>query len=152
VWITVNDDVTYLGYETRVCDPYLDRDYRIRLEEDGKLTGHFRRQAPAGSFRWGISLKETGLSLEQVLSEVVEGDYGEARGYDAYTLAEFFEKMGFTDLKFWSHNDGRKFAEELQRAGVLADMPDDIRAVWRALVRSIHPSSYPGGLISCKSP
>ena len=150
--INVIDNVATLYVETRVCDPYLDRRYMIRLVEDGKWTGHFRRQAPAGSFSWDVGLEETGLSLEQVLSEAVEGEYGEARGYDAYTLAEFLEGMGFTDLKFWAHNDGRKFAEELQAAGVLAAMPDDIRAVSRALVRSISPWSAPPGLISCKSP
>jgi ubiquinone/menaquinone biosynthesis C-methylase UbiE len=150
--ITVIDDVAYLYVETRVCDPYLDRRYMIRLLEDGPLTAEFRRQAPTGSFTWEIELEETGLSLEQVLSEAVEGEYGEARGYDAYTLADFFEGAGFTDLRFWTHNEGRKFAEELQAAGVLTAMPDDIRAVSRALVRSIPPRSAPPGLISCKSP
>jgi ubiquinone/menaquinone biosynthesis C-methylase UbiE len=150
--IVVIDDVAYLRITTRVCDPYLDRYYMIRLMEDGKLTGHFRKQAPAGSFKWGMTLEETGLSLEQVLSEAVEGEYGEAPGYDAYVLKDFLEKMGFTDLKFWTHNDGGRFAEELQAAGVLADMPDDIRAVSRALVRSIHPLSTPTTMVSCKSP
>ena len=73
-------------------------------------------------------------------------------GPRAYTLADFLEKAGFTDLKFWTHNNGRKFAEELQAAGVLAAMPDDTSAVWRALVRSIHPLSSPTTLVSCKSP
>jgi len=150
--ITVIDDVTYLYVETRLCDPYLDRRYMIRLLEDGPLMGEFRRQAVPGSFKWEIELEETGLSLEHVLSEAVEGEYGEARGYDAYALAEFFQKAGFTDLKFWAHNDGRRFAEELQAAGVLAAMPDDIRAVSRALVRSIPPWRAPPGLMSCKSP
>jgi len=150
--IVVIDNVSYLCVETRVCDPYLDRRYMIRLVEDGKLTGHFRKQAPAGSFLWSIALEKAGLFLEQVLSEAVKGEYGEARGYDAYVLKNFLEKMGFTDLKFWTHNDGRKFAEELQVAGVLAAIPDDIRAVSRALVRSIHPLSTPTTLVSCRSP
>ena len=150
--IDVIDDVAYLYVETRVCDPYLDRRYMIRLAEDGPLAQRFRRQASAGSFKWGVALEEAGVSLEEVLKEAVEGEYGEARGYDAYTLAGFFEKMGFTDLKFWAHNNGRKLAEELQAAGVLTAMPDDIRAVSRALVRSIPPWNAPPGLMSCKSP
>ena len=150
--IVVIDDVSYLWVETRVCDPYLDRRYMIRLMEDGRSTGHFRKQAPVGSFKWGMALEETGLSLEQVLSEAVESEYGEASGYDAYVLKNFLEKMGFTDLKFWLHNDGRTFAEVLQRAGVLAEMPDDIRAVSRALVESIGALSIPTMLVSCKSP
>jgi len=150
--ISVIDDVAYLWVETRVCKPYLDRRYLLRLMENGGLTGCFREQTTVDSFRWDVALEETGLSLEQVLSEVIDGEYGEARGYDAYTLAEFFEKMGFTDLKFWAHNDGRTFAEELKEAGVLKDMPNDIRAVSQALVRSINPWSEPPGLLSCKSP
>lgn len=99
-----------------------------------------------------MALEETGLSLQQVLSEAIEGEYGEAKGYDTYSLTEFLKRMGFTDLKFWAHNDGRKFAKELQAAGVLEAMPDDIKAVSQALVRSIEPWDSPPGLISCKSP
>ena len=150
--IVVVDDVVYLYVETRLCDPYLDRRYMIRLAEDGPLTARFGRGVPADSFKWDIDLDDTGLSLEQVLGEAVDGEFGEARGYDAYTLAAFFDKAGFTDLEFWAHNKGRKFVEELQAAGVLAAMHDDIRAVSRALVRSIPPWSAPPGLISCKSP
>ncbi len=124
----------------------------IRLAEEGKLTNHFRRQSPAGSFKWDVGLEKTGLSLEQILSEAVEGEYGEARGYDASTLKDFLQKMGFTDLKFWTHNSGKKFAEELQAVGVLADMPDDITAVSRALVRSLSPLTTPTTLVSCKTP
>jgi len=150
--ITVIDDETYLYVETRVCDPYLDRRYMIRLLRDGPLTAEFRRQAPSGSFKWEVELQETGLLPEQALSEAVEGEYGEARGYDAYTLADLFEEAGFADLRFWTYNNGRGFAEELQAAGVLTAMPDDIRAVSRALVRSIPSRNAPPGLISCRSP
>ena len=64
----VIDDVSYLWVETRVCDPYLDRRYMIRLVEDAKFTGHLRRQAPAASFSWSVTLQESGISLEQALS------------------------------------------------------------------------------------
>lgn len=150
--IVVIDEVPYLCIETRTCDPYRDRRYMIRLEEDGKLTRHLCRQAPVNSFIYDIALEETGLSLEQVLNEAVEGEYGEAVGYDAYTLKGFLENMGFTDLKFWTRNDGKKFAKELQAVGALAHMPDNIKAVSRALVRSIYPLSTPTTLVSCESP
>ncbi|MCW4038030.1 MAG: class I SAM-dependent methyltransferase [Candidatus Bathyarchaeota archaeon] len=150
--IVVIDEVPYLGVETRICDPYRDRRYMIRLEEDGKLTGHLCRQAPVGSFIWDITLEEAGLSLEQVLNEAVEGEYGESVGYDAYTLKDFLENMGFTDLKYWTRNDGTTFAKELQAVGALAHMPDSIKAVSRALVRSIYPLSTPTTLVSCESP
>jgi len=155
--INVIDDVSYLYYETRVCEPYLDRRYMMRLAEDGKLTGHFRKQAPADVFKWGVGLEDAELSLEQVLSETVGGEYGEAKGYDVYTLKDFLEKMGFTDLMFWPNYYPRKSAEELLKAGVLEDMPDDIRAVCRALARSTNPRRMPitgegMSLVSCKSP
>lgn len=149
------DDVVYLHVETRVCNPYLDRRYMIRLREDSKLAEHFRKQVPAGYPSWGVGLKETGLSLEQVLSEAVEGEYGEARGYDAYTLKDFLETLGFTDLEFWTYISGVAFAEELQAAGVLEAMPDNIRAISRAMVRAIPSSPTPTTQvcrISCKSP
>jgi SAM-dependent methyltransferase len=149
-WIDVDDDASYLLYETRVCQPDFDRGYRLRLREDGKLTGHFRSS---------IRPEESGLLFEQVLSEAVKGEYTEARGYDGYFLKDFLEKMGFTDLKFWPNYFPQKFAEELLKVGVLEDMPDDIRAVCRALARSLCPGRTPitdevacMSLVSCKSP
>jgi ubiquinone/menaquinone biosynthesis C-methylase UbiE len=150
--IVIIDDVSYLWVGTRVCEPYLDRRYMIRLSKDFSKNEHLDIRGAAGSWLLAMTLEEAGLSLEQVLSEAIEGEYGEAQGYDPYTLRDFLEKMGFTDLKFWTHNDGFKFAKVLQAAGVLADMPDDIRAVSRALVESIHPLSTPTTLVSCKSP
>jgi len=148
----VIDGIVYLRVDMRVYEPYLDRRYMIPLKVDSELARRLCSQAPTDVFRWDISLEEAGVSIEQALSEADEGEYGEARGYSASTLSDFLEEMGFTELKSWIHNDGEKFAEVLQRTGVLAEMPDDIRAVSRALVESLYPWSTPTGLVSCKSP
>ena len=153
-WIRVAEDAYYLGYDSNVSAPYIedyglqlfDRQYNLLLMENGKLAEHLRKQGPVS-----LSSEETELSFEQVLSETVEGEYTEAKYYDAYALRYLLEKMGFTDLKYW--NDGGSFPGELLKAGVLKDMPDDISIVSRALVRSLVPwTEPPWGLISCKSP
>jgi ubiquinone/menaquinone biosynthesis C-methylase UbiE len=85
--ISVVDNAVYFYYETRVCDPYLDRRYMIRLAEDGQMARRFLGEGatsyPLSDTGRGIGLDETGLSVEEVLKEAVEGRYGEARGYDA---------------------------------------------------------------------
>lgn len=155
-WIRVDEDVSYLRYASNVSAPYLessglqlfDRRYNLLLIENGKLTAHLRRQKPIT-----LVSEETELSFEQVLSETVEGEYTEAKYHDAYAFRYLLEKMGFTDLKYWLHNVGDIFAEELLKAGVLKDMPDDISIVSRALVRSVGSwTEPPWGLVSCKSP
>jgi ubiquinone/menaquinone biosynthesis C-methylase UbiE len=153
-WIRVDEDASYLGYNSNVSAPYLekyglqlfDRHYDLFLIEKGKLTGHLRRQTPVS-----LESEEIELSFEQVLSETVEGEYTEAKYYDAYAFRYLLEKMGFTDLKYWT--DGGGFPSELMKAGVLKDMPDDISKVSRALVRTLEPwTEPPYGLISCQSP
>jgi SAM-dependent methyltransferase len=153
--LCVIDGAAYLHVETRVCEPYLDRRYMIRLADDGPVSRKLRGLADQDRLdwrNWSTSLDDFGLSLDGVLAEGVSAEYGEAPGYDPYTLRDFVERMGLVDVAFWVHNVGRRFAEELEAAGVLKDMPDDIRAVSRALVKSLGPISTPTAAISCRTP
>jgi len=150
--LTVIDDLCILWVESRLVQPYLDRRYLIRLRQDGEIARRFRAAAPEREFAWGVTLDDAALSVEEVLAEAEEGEYCESRGHDAYTLCGFLEGMGLADLRFWTINDGQQFARELVRAGVARDMPDDLRAVWRALVRSIEPLTTPTVMVSCRAP
>lgn len=146
------DNDYYLWVESRICKPYLTRRYMIRLSGEFQPGTPLCRQKAAGAFLPGATPEEAGVSFEEALSFAAEGEYGEALGYDAYTLRDFIEKMGFTDLKFWARNNGQLFAQELAAAGVLDQMPDDLTAVLRALVRSIPLLATPTTLVSCRSP
>lgn len=149
--IIVIDGIYYLWLESRINDPYLDRRYLVRLSDGFQPVGEPSVQFAVGSYLSAETLEEAGFTLEQVLDYAVDAEYGEALGYDPYTLRAFLEKMGFTNLKYWTVNDGRIFAEELKASGALSDMPDDIRAVSRALIKSIRPLSTPTTLVSCIS-
>lgn len=148
--IKLNHDY-YLWVESRISDPYLSRRYMIRLQ-DIQIDTQFVPQKAAGAVLPSVGLEDTELQFGQILEHAVSGEYGEALGYDAYTLTSFVEKMGFTNLQYWARPNGKRFAEELQAAGILSQMPDNISAVLRALVRSIPPLTTPTTLISCISP
>lgn len=150
--IVVIDELPYLWVESRTCEPYLDRRYMIRLSKDFRINADLQCQPAAGAVLPAVELDKTELTLEEVLGYAVDAEYGEARGYDAESLKEFVERMGFGDLKFWARNNGLRFAEQLQTAGILDQMPNDITAVLRALARSVPPLASPTTLVSCVSP
>lgn len=145
------DKEYYLWVESRLSNPYLTRRYMIRIQNI-KIDAKFVPQKAAGAILPAVKLEDTELTLNEMLQHAADGDYGEARGYDAFTLRDFVEKMGFVDLQFWARPNGRRFAEELETARVLCQMPDNIPAVLRAMVRSIPPLASPTTLISCVSP
>ena len=151
LFVTVIDAVPYLHVETRICDPYVDRRYMIRLKQDGQVAGRFRTVGEPDDPGWGVPLKEAGFVFERVLDEAVDAEYGEAKGYDAHTLRDFLQAQDFRHLQFWACPNGRQFAQHLQATGVIDAMPDDIQAVSRALVRSVSPLTNPSTLVSCRT-
>ncbi|MBN2379383.1 hypothetical protein JXM67_06230 [candidate division WOR-3 bacterium] len=100
-----------------------------------------------------VDIKEAGISLENALSQVAEAQYSEACGYDPRTLAEFLTRMGFIDIRFFLEPDGKRCAESLGQQGLLDKMPDDVRGVLRALVKSASPTERPiSTMVSCRTP
>jgi hypothetical protein len=99
-----------------------------------------------------VRLEDTGLALDEVLGEVVDARYGEANGYDPDVLEAFLAAMGFREITPWARIDGAAFARTLTEEGVIYTMPDDIRAVSRALVTSIPRLSRPSTIVTCRAP
>ena len=67
------------------------------------------------------------------------------------------QRLGLGDLartlsEPYVSRDRIAFAVALQEPGVPAEMPDDIRAVSRALVTSVPLLSRPSTIVSCRSP
>lgn len=151
------DDAYWIWYETRICDPYLDRRYMLKIDPQGEVarlldpfvsTVTERKQGlPV------VNFKEAGISWEQALDEVTETRYSEARGYDPGILAGLLERMGFTDIRFFIQPDGAEFARGLQRTGHLDKIPGDVRKILRALVRSMPATQVPvGTMVMCRVP
>ncbi len=146
------DDTVYIHVEVRVCDPHLDRRYMIRLANCDDLKARFTGEPEAHNPGRYISLESAGLPLERVLPKAVSAEYGEARGYDAFTLNDFLQSQGLAELRYWVIPRGREFVKELLAAGVASQLPDDIQAVSRALVRSVAAQTRPTTLVSCRTP
>jgi SAM-dependent methyltransferase len=146
------DDTVYMHVEVRVCDPYLDRRYMIQLAHCEDLKARFTGEPEAHNPGRSISLESAALPFERLLPKAVSAEYGEARGYDALTLRDFLQSQGLSDLRYWVIPRGKEFVQQLLAARVASEMPDDIRAVSRALVLSVANQSRPTTLVSCKTP
>jgi ubiquinone/menaquinone biosynthesis C-methylase UbiE len=151
------DNEIWIWYETRISGPYLDRRYMLKLDSSGSIAQRLQTlKDQVLSRNEGLpvaDLKTSGISLEEALSQSVEATYSEARGYDPVTLSELLTRMGLTRIRFFSEPDGRRFAESLAEQGLLDKMPDDIRGVLRALVKSVPPTERPiSTMVSCKTP
>lgn len=141
------DERIWLWYETRICEPYLDRRYMLRLDMSGQVAAQLQSaMSSVLSQNCGLpTLKvvKSNVSLDRALAEIVDGEYSEARGYDAQALKELLDKMGFVDIRFWLRPNGTEFARSLQKDGLLESMPDNIRGILRALVRCAPTTEVP---------
>jgi SAM-dependent methyltransferase len=135
------DEEIWLWYELRITDPYLDRRYMLRIDPESEVATRLKEfelyieSKPKGLPT--VSFDEAGISWDDALAAVVEPTFSEAKGYDGPSLKKLLESTGFTNIRFFLQPDGAEFARSLENQGLLALMPDNIRAVLRALVKSV---------------
>ena len=151
------DGQIWLWCETRICDPHLDRRYMLRLDMKGKVAHKLQPVMESVlSKKKGMPVmdfEKVDIGLDEALAEIVDGEYSEARGYDPVSLKDLLERMGFTDLRFFAKPNGAEFAKSLKKYGLLEKMPDDVRGILRALVRSVPTIETPvWGMVSCMVP
>jgi SAM-dependent methyltransferase len=150
------DDAIWLWYEIRIWEPYLDRRYMLQLDMSGKTAARVRSGVSSVlSGKTGLPVldfKESKVSLDDALSEIIGGEWSEARGYDGPSLKELLEESGFSDILFWPMADGAEFARSLHKSGLLEEMPDDIRKILRAIVQAMPATKMPVGcMVTCRT-
>lgn len=155
-WAFFTDEI-WLWYELRITEPHLDRRYMLRLDMKGKVAHKLQPVMESVlSKKEGMPVtdfEKVNIGLDEALAEIVDGEYSEARGYDPVSLKDLLERMGFTDLRFFAKPDGAEFAKSLEKDGLLEKMPDDVRGILRALVRSVPTTETPvWGMVSCMVP
>ncbi|MBA7600310.1 Ubiquinone biosynthesis O-methyltransferase [subsurface metagenome] len=155
-WAFFTDEI-WLWYELRITEPHLDRRYMLRLDMKGKVAHKLQPVMESVlSKKKGMPVmdfEKVDIGLDEALAEIVDGEYSEARGYDPVSLKDLLERMGFTDLRFFAKPDGAEFAKSLEKDGLLEKMPDDVRGILRALVRSVPTIETPVlGMVSCRVP
>ena len=151
------DDQIWIWYETRISDPYLDRRYMLRIDPDSEIAFKLKEYEPYLSSKEKglpvIQFDETGISWDDALAAVVESTFSEAKGYDGPSLKKLLESTGFTNIRFFLQPNGAEFARELEKQGLLEKMPDDVRGVLRALVKSVPVTERAiSTMVSCQTP
>jgi len=151
------DEEVWLWYETRIRDPYTDRRYMIKVNASGEVARSIEKLAEQVIDREKdlptVDLVDTGIHLNEILTHITEARYSEARGYDRQTLAELLAKSGFTEIRSLILPNGTEFAQSLAKQSLLENMPDDVRGVLRALVKTIPASKLPASTtVSCRTP
>ncbi len=137
------EDTVWLWYETRIREPYLDRRYVLRTGAPDRVRAALRSAVAGTQGLPVVGFEQGGITLEGALSLVADGEWSEARGYDPSALKMLLEEVGFSQLRFWLKPDGRRFADSLEKDGLLGEMPGDVRAVLRAIVRSTETTDIP---------
>ncbi|TKJ40901.1 hypothetical protein CEE36_09155 [candidate division TA06 bacterium B3_TA06] len=155
-WAFFTDEI-WLWYELRITEPHVDRRYMLRLDMKGKVAHKLQPVMESVlSKKKGMPVtdfEKVNIGFDEALAEIVDGEYSEARGYDPVSLKDLLERMGFTDLRFFAKPDGAEFAKSLEKDRLLEKMPDDVRGILRALVRSVPTIETPvWGMVSCRVP
>jgi len=150
------DEAVLLWYEVRVQDPYLDRRYMLRMDADGRAVQRMRHLASRVLDRKDglpvVDFADAGISLESALSDVSDGRWSQAQGFDPRTLRRLLAGAGLGDIRFWLLPDGKRLAHSLERNGLLPAMPADARQVLRSVLESMQTTDLPVScVVSCRT-